>query len=219
MKELLKHAWNGFWGGGPAVTPGLAVAGWLTWTTVRGLVGDVVLVGTGIVVSIHVINLVFRQWCPLRRQWPIIFAASTAAVASTTAAAVAVAAHTAATTASAAADAAASVAADAAAHAAATVTAAAMVAAAQVGITAPSAVSNAAAAAVVVANAAADAASTVARAAADAAHVAAAAATDAAAHALVTLEAGRKARLACGHCGFLNTFFCPIRTHAFSEED
>jgi len=53
--------------GGPVKTPVLATAGWATWSSAKGLLEALVLVGTTIIVTMHVLNLLVRQWCPRRR--------------------------------------------------------------------------------------------------------------------------------------------------------
>lgn len=52
---------------GPVKTPTIAVAGWFTWAKLKGLLETTVLLGTTIIVLIHVFNAVTRQWCPRRR--------------------------------------------------------------------------------------------------------------------------------------------------------
>lgn len=54
--------------GGPIKTPLVAMAGWFTWDIAKGILEAGVLVGTAVIVAIHVLNALLRQWCPSRRK-------------------------------------------------------------------------------------------------------------------------------------------------------
>ena len=47
-------------------TPVMAVAGWATWANVKGVLEAVVLIGTVIIVSLHVITAFVRRLCRRR---------------------------------------------------------------------------------------------------------------------------------------------------------
>ncbi|MEN6533326.1 MAG: hypothetical protein ABFD89_06660 [Bryobacteraceae bacterium] len=53
---------------GPVKTPIVAVVGWVSWSSVKGLLEAAILIATACIVLIHLSNALIRQWCPVRRQ-------------------------------------------------------------------------------------------------------------------------------------------------------
>lgn len=196
--------------GGPIKTPTLAIIGWVTWSNLKGVFEAAVLTGTALIVVVHVINLLLRQWCPFRRQWPRITAATAAATAAaTTATAAAVAAETAAIAAKIATRAVAD-----AAGTAAETAATALTADPRTADPRTAAVAAAAVAAKVTATAATAAAVTTADAVIAASNVTAVAVKAAAA----LYDYSQKARESCANCRLFGTFLCPTKTQEKSNE-
>ncbi len=52
---------------GPIKTPFVAISGWLTWSTAKGLLEACVLIGTAVIVITHAATAIARRWCPKRR--------------------------------------------------------------------------------------------------------------------------------------------------------
>ena len=54
---------------GAVKSPLMAVGGLsVSWAIAKSVLSGVVLVGTAILISMHVYNAIIRQWCPLRRK-------------------------------------------------------------------------------------------------------------------------------------------------------
>lgn len=52
---------------GPVKTPLFATAGWASWSSTKGTLEAVIITATAAIVTIHLVNALVRQWCPVRR--------------------------------------------------------------------------------------------------------------------------------------------------------
>lgn len=62
---------------GPVKTPVVAAVGWVSsravnalalWPYIKSIVEAIILLSTVVIVGLHVLNAVIRQWCPVRRK-------------------------------------------------------------------------------------------------------------------------------------------------------